>query len=137
MSKLPEPTQSVASVVIKREGKYLLVQENQVKAYKKWNLPGGHVDEGETLEAAAVREASEETGYEVGVINQLAVVDRPKDGVKLHAYSAKILGGELQYPADEILDARWFSYAEILEMKPDLRDAEYVVAAIKIAEEAL
>ena len=51
----------VAGCVIQKDGKYLLVQEKQQKVYGLWNLPAGHVDEGETFEEAAIRESQEET----------------------------------------------------------------------------
>lgn len=60
----------VAGCVIKKDGNYLLVQERQPKVYGKWNLPAGHVDKDETIEQAAVREAKEETGYEVELIKK-------------------------------------------------------------------
>lgn len=48
----------VAACVIKdSDNRYLLVQEAQPKVYRLWNLPAGHVDRGETIEDAAVREA--------------------------------------------------------------------------------
>jgi 8-oxo-dGTP pyrophosphatase MutT (NUDIX family) len=122
----------VCNVVLEKDGKYLLVQEALPKAYKLWNIPGGHVDNDETLEQAAIREAYEETGYRVTLRTQLVVIQKPDGGVKLHAYAADITGGELHLPPDEILDARWFSYEEIMA-KQDLRDPEYILSAIKAA----
>lgn len=122
----------VCNVVLEKDGKYLLVQEGLPKAYKLWNIPGGHVDDGETLEQAAIREAYEETGYHVTIAKQLVVLQKPNDGVKLHAYSAKITDGELHIPPNEILDAQWFSYEEIMA-KQDLRDPEYILSAITAA----
>ncbi len=122
----------VCNVVIEQDGKYLLVQESKPKAYKLWNLPGGHADNGETLEQAAIREAYEETNYRVTIVKQLVVIPRPEDGVVLQAYQAQITGGSLQLPPDEILDAKWFSYEEIMA-KQDLRDSEYIMQAVKAA----
>jgi 8-oxo-dGTP diphosphatase len=123
----------VCNVVIEKDGRYLLVQEGQAVAYKLWNLPGGHVDGGETLKQTAAREAREETGYSVVILRQLLVFKKLENGPILHAYSAKITSGELRFPPDEILDAKWFSYEEIMSME-NLRDQEYIVAAIKAAQ---
>lgn len=42
-----------------------------------WSLPGGHVDPGETAEAAARRELAEETGVEVALADELGVWHQP------------------------------------------------------------
>ena len=58
-------TNIAAGVVIKLDGKYLLIQENSPggKIHELWSFPSGKVDKGETIEEAAVREAKEESGY--------------------------------------------------------------------------
>lgn len=122
----------VAGVVIKHDGKFLLVQEKQPKVYKKWNLPAGHVDEGETLEQAATREAKEETGFDVIVAERLIVLHQTAESPVLHAFRAEITGGELDFPEDEILDARWFTLDEVEKL--DLRNPDYILGAIKASE---
>ena len=111
----------VAGVVLKQDGKYLLVQEKQPKVYGLWNLPAGHVDQGETIEAAAVREAKEEVGLDVELIGKIDIFQDPVTMSTKHAFEAKIIGGQLKFPEDEILDARWFSFEEIQNMKDQLR----------------
>jgi ADP-ribose pyrophosphatase YjhB (NUDIX family) len=123
----------VAGVVIKKDGKYLLVQEKQEKVHGKWNLPAGHVDKGETLEQAAIREAKEESGLNVKLGKHLLVVHQSADRPVLHAFAAEIISGELVFPQDELLDARWFTYDEIVTMKDDLRNIEYILGAIDAA----
>jgi 8-oxo-dGTP pyrophosphatase MutT (NUDIX family) len=106
----------VAGCVIKKNGKYLLVQEKQPKAYGLWNLPAGHVDNGETIEQAAAREAREETGFDVAVAEKLEIShDNIGTPVK-HSFAARITGGELCIKPDEILDAKWLNYQEIAEL---------------------
>lgn len=119
----------VTGVVLERDGKFLLVQEKQPKVYKKWNLPGGKVDVGETLEQAAVREAKEETGYDVELIEHLRVIHLSAEAPVIHAFSAKIIGGELVVQEDEILDANWFTLEEVEKL--DLRNSDYILGAIK------
>ena len=55
---------SVKMLIVDGEGKYLLLQRsvNSKGNPAKWELPGGKVDEGESLEEALVREVEEETG---------------------------------------------------------------------------
>ncbi len=122
----------VAGVVIKQDGKYLLVQEKN-KARGFWNFPAGRVDEGESFEQAAIREAKEESGYDVELIREIdAFHETPTAAVK-HAFEAKITGGELKFPEDELLDARWFTFEEIKGMKDKLR-SEWILGAINILE---
>lgn len=120
----------VCSTVIEKDGKYLLVQESKPNVYGKWNLPGGHRDPGETKPAAAARETLEETGYEVRITKQLAKVARPDDNRMLNTFKAEITGGSMSLQTGEILDTRWFTLQEILAMKPNLRDADYIIGAI-------
>ena len=123
----------VAGVVIKQNGKYLLLQEKQPKAYGLWNFPAGKVDTGESFEQAAMREAKEESGYDIELIREIGIFQAlPTDAVK-HAFEAKIIGGDLKFPEDEMLDAQWFTLDEINQMKDKLRD-EWILGAINILE---
>lgn len=123
----------VAGVVIKKDGKYLLVQEKKPKAYGLWNFPSGRIDVGESFEQAAAREAKEESGYDVELIKKIGIFQAvPTDGVK-HIFEAKIIGGELKFPEDEILDAKWFTFDEIKQMKDKLRN-RYILETINILE---
>ena len=132
----PAQVQVVAGVLVAREGKVLLVQEKQTKVYGQWNLPGGHVDQGETIEQAAIREAKEETGFDVALDAKLLVLHSAVDRPVLHAFAAHITGGQLHYPADEILAAKWFTPAEIRLMTRELRSADYVLGALEAAHVA-
>jgi len=59
-----EPHVTVA-VVIERDGRFLVVEESAEQGQLVYNQPAGHVEKGETLEQAAIREALEETGWDV------------------------------------------------------------------------
>lgn len=107
----------VAGSVIVKDSKYLLVQELKPKVYGLWNLPAGYVDKGETIEHAAVREAKEETGYDVRVLEEVGVYHEKVGTPVLHAFRSEIVGGELKIQAGEILSAAWLTYAEIEELR--------------------
>lgn len=109
----------VAACLVKKDGKYLFVQEKQTKAYGLWNLPAGHVDVGESVEAAAVRETKEETGYDVRLINELALYHETAPQTVKHVFSAEIISGELAPQEDEILAVKWLTFDEIKEMNED------------------
>ncbi len=92
-----------------------------------WALPGGFVEVGETLEAAAVREAREETGLDVTLTDLLHVYSDPRRDPRRHTVTAVYLGQADGEPAgdddaDEARAFRWdalpsplaFDHAEIL-----------------------
>ena len=121
-----------AGGIIEQEGKYLLIQEAREDIYGKWNLPAGQLDPGETVSEAARREIYEECGFKVeltGVcqIGSWKLVDNIAIGI---IFSTKIVGGEINFNPDEILDAKWFTYDEILAMRSELRSADFLIGAI-------
>jgi ADP-ribose pyrophosphatase YjhB (NUDIX family) len=118
---------------VKQDGKYLLVQEKQPKAYGLWNIPSGRVDVGDTIEQTAVKEAKEETGFDVELIRKFTVFQDRATTPPKHAFEAKIIGGTLQIPEDEILDAGWFTFSEIETMKDKLR-SPWVLEAVQMVE---
>lgn len=134
MPKNVAKPREVCSVLIYHRQKFLLVQEAQQRVYSKWNLPGGHRDDNETRKEAAIRETKEETGYKIELVKLLRSFVREADGRVLYVYSGRIIGGELKFPRDELLDAKWFSEEEIDQIKSQLRDPKYVVESIKLAK---
>lgn len=56
-----------------------------------WALPGGFVDYGETVEKAAIREAEEEIGLKVELIQQLLVYSDPRRDSRQHTISIVFL----------------------------------------------
>ncbi len=125
-------------VIQNSENKYLLVQEKQAHVYGLWNLPAGHVDKGEAIEAAAVRETKEETGYDVKLGSKIGIYHETIESPIRHAFIAHITGGTMQAQADEILDVRWFSYEEILNMKQESKlRTEWIFDAITRVENGI
>jgi len=130
----PIQTNIVAGVVIKNDGKYLLVQEKKPAVYGLWNFPAGKVEEGHTIEETAIKEAKEEVGYDVKLLRKLDIFQAHAQTPPKHAFEGKIIGGKLDWPKDEILDAKWFTWEEIQGMQDKLREEEWIIAAISIME---
>ena len=80
--KNPVPT---VDTIIRYLGGIILIQRRNPP--EGWALPGGFVDYGETLEAAAVREAKEETGLDIKLIRQFHTYSDPSRDPRQHTIS--------------------------------------------------
>ena len=84
-------------VVCLRGAEVLLIRRSKPPLQGAWSLPGGRVEWGETLEAAALRELVEETGVEAELLGLVDVVDGVF-GADTHYvlidYAARWLSGE-------------------------------------------
>lgn len=108
---------SVGSVLIAQNGRFLFINAKKGSPKGLWNNPGGKLEEGESLEEAAKREAFEETGYEVklGRLIGTFIFERNGEAIVKRVYEATIVGGSLNPLEEEIADARWFSLDEMTE----------------------
>jgi 8-oxo-dGTP diphosphatase len=100
----------IVSVALLDNGRVLLVQEGKEFCRGLWSLPGGRVEQGESILDAVVREAREETGYEVRITAMTRVLRYTGQGgfhcVRFN-FVGEIVGGEEMVDGGEILDIRW------------------------------
>jgi 8-oxo-dGTP diphosphatase len=117
------PLQPVVGVglVIVDGGRLVLVRRGAEPALGKWSFPGGAVELGEAVRDAAVREAREECGLDIELVQ-----DRPMDAYDIRKIDER---GRLRYhyvlleflarpkegalnPTSDVTDARWVSLDE-------------------------
>ncbi|MDI1302982.1 MAG: NUDIX hydrolase [bacterium] len=119
-----EPHMTVAVVVEKtvdNDRRFLLVEERAELGRLVYNQPAGHVEKGETLEQAAVREALEETGWDVALSGFLGLyVYTPPFNRDITYYRACFLAEAVtHYPEraldDGILQAVWMTRDELAD----------------------
>ena len=80
-SNLKNPIPTVDIIIEYIKGIVLIKRKNPPEG---WALPGGFVDYGESLEAAAAREAKEETGLEIELVRQFHTYSDPKRDPRHH-----------------------------------------------------
>jgi 8-oxo-dGTP diphosphatase len=82
----PVPTVDIIIELVDRPHRPILLIERQNTPYG-WAIPGGFVDYGEAVETAAQREAQEETGLQVELIEQFHVYSDPNRDPRQHTMS--------------------------------------------------
>lgn len=122
----------VVGGVIEKDGKFLLVQEAKEEFRGKWNLPAGRLDANETIFDGAKREIFEECGCRVEITGVLQIGNRVlEDDVFVSVvFATRLLDDNITYDPNEILDVKWFTYEEILNMKDELRTYALVEGSI-------
>ena len=101
-----------AICIVERGDKLLLVKRGNEPGYGLWSLPGGYVDRGEVVEAAAAREVWEETGLTVEIDRLVGLFSVAGNAVMVAAFSAKETGGQLK-TGPETLDLGFFSLDDL------------------------
>jgi len=107
-----DPKLAVAVIVETGEGVLLLRRAQRDGAHGKWILPGGHVDRGEVVPEAAVREVAEETGLTVELTGLLNVYSYLGNPWVLVVYTARPNGGRLAR-GPEALEIKAFAPGEM------------------------
>jgi ADP-ribose pyrophosphatase len=127
----PDAPRVAVGAVVTYQDKVLLVLRGQPPAKDMWAIPGGSVNLGETLQAAAEREVLEETGLQIKageVIYTFDAIVHDQAGRVQYHYVILDLKAEALDPtqplvaADDVRDARWFGLTDL--DRPDLALSE-------------
>ena len=120
-----------AGCLLVRDGRVLLVRRAIEPGYGKWVFPGGHVDRGETLEAAALRETREECGAVAAIDGLVGVYSYTGRPVIVAVFRATLLPESPEpYPADETLEVGWFTPEEIDGLELAFRSSADALSAL-------
>jgi ADP-ribose pyrophosphatase YjhB (NUDIX family) len=100
---------SVQIAIIHHDEILLIKRED----FQVWGMPGGSIDSGESAAQAAVREAKEETGFDVRLTRMIGLYVIPQYADTFASdhtvlFTAQVMGGKLVSETSETLDARFF-----------------------------
>jgi 8-oxo-dGTP diphosphatase len=104
-----------ASVIIERDGEFLLLQRSPTAAWMpcSWNLPGGLIEPSETPVQAAVRETREETGLRVEALEPVVRVRMLHGFVDI--FYARRWRGQLKLDKSENTNYAWVPRAVVAQ----------------------
>ena len=120
------PVPTVDIIIEMQDGRIVLIRRKNPPP--GWALPGGFVDYGESAEAAAVREAREETGLEVSLLEQFHTYSDPDRDPRQHTMSVVFIARAAGEPegADDAVEARGFDPQKLPE--PMAFDHERIIS---------
>ncbi|PJN62510.1 hypothetical protein PAEAM_20730 [Paenibacillus sp. GM1FR] len=126
----PKHILSAAAIVINEQNELLLIKGPR----RGWEMPGGQVEEGESLSQAAIRETKEESGIDIEIIKFCGIFQNIENSICNTLFLAKPIGGELTttseslesgfFPIEEaILKVEWKNFRERIEycLKPEMQ----------------
>nr|WP_318539555.1 NUDIX domain-containing protein [Terribacillus saccharophilus] len=107
----PKHIVSAAAIVQNEHGDILLIKGPR----RGWEMPGGQVEEGESLADAAVREVMEESGIEIEVTKLCGIYQNTESSICNTLFLGKPIGGVCT-PSEESLEVGYFPLEQVKEM---------------------
>jgi 8-oxo-dGTP diphosphatase len=136
MTKLQMTVDVVLFTIVDRKLHLLLIKRLAKPFENRYALPGGFIQEDESLDAAAIRELREETGVENAYLEQLYTFGDPKRDprgrVITVAYYALAPHDQALHAGTDASEARWFPISDLPSLAFDHRRiAEYAHQRIR------
>ena len=107
----PKHIVSAATIVLNDKREILLIKG----PLRGWEMPGGQVEEGESLKEAAIRETKEETGIDVEIIKFCGIFQNVRKSICNTLFLARPVRGECT-TSSESLEVGFFPIDEALKM---------------------
>jgi 8-oxo-dGTP diphosphatase len=107
----PKHIVSAATIVLNEQNEILLIKGPR----RGWEMPGGQVEEGESLRDAAIRETLEESGIKVEVVKFCGVFQNVNASICNTLFLARPIGGKPTTSA-ESMEVGFFPIEKAMEM---------------------
>jgi 8-oxo-dGTP diphosphatase len=132
--------QSIVNALFVKDRAVLLARRSAWRTNypDRWSFPGGHVEHGESLEEALIRELQEEVGVRPLAFREIGALVEPtpriNGNVVYHFFKVtEWSGGEPRILGDEHVAIRWFSIDAACAV-PDLALREYAAILHKLVQ---
>lgn len=125
----PSFTVGAICVIERADGRVLLVRHSY---RNRWGFPGGLLKRGEEAAVGAQREAMEETGLDIELVGEPAVVVAPEPRRVDVVYRCRVADGvdpdAIRSSSPEIVEARWIARETLPELQPEAAGALVALA---------
>lgn len=108
---VPKHIVSAAAIVLNEQNELLLVKNPN----RGWEMPGGQVEEGESIEYAAIRETEEESGIIIKITGFCGIFQNVEGCICNTLFLGKPIGGECR-PSNESDEVAFFPLEQALDM---------------------
>ncbi|MCG1023259.1 NUDIX hydrolase [Sutcliffiella horikoshii] len=122
----PKHIISAATVVLNDKNEVLLIKGPR----RGWEMPGGQVEEGESLKAAAIRETKEESGIDVEIVKFCGVFQNVSGSICNTLFLARAVGGT-PTTSPESLEVGFYPVEQALEMVTYMNFRERIEYCLK------
>jgi|TARA_B110000967_G_scaffold12578_1_gene12216 ADP-ribose pyrophosphatase YjhB (NUDIX family) len=122
---VPNKIHLTVATIVERDGQFLMVKETK-NGRQVINQPAGHVEPGEDIQAAAIRETFEETGWTVELSGFLGILTSYNETSGITYYRLGFAAKAVAFNPEAVIDpdidyALWMSYEEIQQNLEQLR----------------